>query len=241
MSSLSQMSRADIKREAKDTLRGKWGTAILVFIIYIAITMALSWTFIGPIILAPPLMVGLGILCLKLIRTGSADIENLFDGFKQFSQSFFTWLIMTLIIFAWSLLGIVSIIVGVAFSAASGNPGIFVLFMPIGFLLMVPAYMQYYSYSQWQFIIIDNPTLSATEVLKLSKQMMKGHRFEYFVLQLSFIGWLLLSVITLYIGMLWLAPYYYVSTAIYYEQLKGTDFQSDYTPSKATSKETLDF
>lgn len=241
MSSLSQMSRSEIKREAKDSLRGKWGTGILIFIIYIAIMSATGWTIIGPMALAPPLMVGLGVLALKLIRTGSADIENMFDGFKQFSLSFFTWLIMTLIIFAWSLLGIISIVVGVAFSAASGNPGAFALFMPIAFLLMIPAYMAYYSYSQWQFIIVDNPTLTAGEVLKLSKQMMKGHRFEFFVLQLSFIGWLILSVFTLYIGLLWLAPYYYVSTAVYYEQLKGTDLQSDYVAPKASQKETLDF
>jgi len=50
--------------------------------------------------------------------------------------------------------------------------------------------------------------------------MMKGHKWEYFVLVFSFIGWELLTIITLYIGQLWLNPYKKATYANYYLELK---------------------
>ena len=49
---------------------------------------------------------------------------------------------------------------------------------------------------------------------------MKGHRGKYILLQLSFIGWIILSVFTLYIGMLWIFPYMQISMICFYEALK---------------------
>ena len=51
--------------------------------------------------------------------------------------------------------------------------------------------------------------------------MMKGHKFDLFWLFLSFIGWILLSILTLGIGLLWLAPYMYTAQAAFYEDVKA--------------------
>ena len=51
--------------------------------------------------------------------------------------------------------------------------------------------------------------------------MMKGHKFDLFWLYLSFIGWILLSILTLGIGLLWLAPYMQTAMAAFYEDVKA--------------------
>jgi len=70
------------------------------------------------------------------------------------------------------------------------------------------------------YILNDNPTLGAMDALKASKQMMKGYKWKLFCLQLSFIGWCLLSIFTLFIGLLWLIPYIQASIAAFYQNLK---------------------
>ena len=70
------------------------------------------------------------------------------------------------------------------------------------------------------FIMLDNPDTEPLEALRKSKEMMIGHKMEFFVLQLSFIGWVLLSILTLGVGTLWLMPYMEVTNAKYYDKLK---------------------
>ena len=70
------------------------------------------------------------------------------------------------------------------------------------------------------YILSDSPELSAMDALKMSKKMMKGHKWKLFCLQLSFIGWGILGILSLYIGYLWLTPYMYASFANFYEDLK---------------------
>lgn len=87
-------------------------------------------------------------------------------------------------------------------------------------LFIIPGIMASYSYSMIFYILSDNPELSAMEALIKSKEMMMGFKWKLFCLHLSFIGWSLLSIITLGIGFLWLTPYMYSSIAIFYEDLK---------------------
>lgn len=61
------------------------------------------------------------------------------------------------------------------------------------------------------------------DVLRKSKELMKGHRFEYFVLGLSFLGWEILGLLTLGILYLWLIPYIQVTTANFYNKLLETN------------------
>ena len=71
--------------------------------------------------------------------------------------------------------------------------------------------------------------------LKLSAKMMKGHLWQFFLLNLSFIGWVLLALLTFGIGMLWLNPYIYTTWAHYYEDLK-----EEYEAMTAPVVETLE-
>ena len=87
-------------------------------------------------------------------------------------------------------------------------------------LLIVPGIVKFYAYSMTPYILVDNPELSANEAINLSQKMMKGHKFDLFFLQLSFIGWIFLSIFTFGIGLLWVMPYMMTAQAAFYQDIK---------------------
>lgn len=94
-------------------------------------------------------------------------------------------------------------------------------------LLIVPGIIKFYAYAMTPYILIDNPELSANQAINLSCKMMKGHKFDLFFLQLSFIGWAFLSVLTGGIGLLWLMPYMMSAQAAFYQDIKKNFSQTN--------------
>ena len=91
----------------------------------------------------------------------------------------------------------------------------------IGYIfLIVPGIILSYSYSLATFIMADNPYLTTTEVLRESRMLMKGNKLRLFCLHLSFIGYILLCILTLGIGFIWLTPYMNATYAAFYRQIK---------------------
>nr|WP_234005712.1 DUF975 family protein [Lactobacillus sp. CBA3606] len=96
-----------------------------------------------------------------------------------------------------------------------------------GLLLIVPGIIKSFAYSQTFYVYKDmlaatpagQPRPRFRDAITRSRQLMHGHKFEYFVLQLSFIGWAILSIMTFGIGQLWLTPYRYGVFANYYQNL----------------------
>lgn len=88
-------------------------------------------------------------------------------------------------------------------------------------LFFIPGIIKWFSYSMTPYILIDHPELSINEAITKSREIMNGHKMELFVLGLTFIGWFLLSLLTLGIGFLWLIPYYYATEAQFYRKIKG--------------------
>ena len=71
------------------------------------------------------------------------------------------------------------------------------------------------------YIAVEHPELSALETIDMSRQMMKGHVWDLFLLGLSFIGWVFLALLTLGIGFFWLVPYMQTTFAAFYGDLKA--------------------
>ncbi len=91
----------------------------------------------------------------------------------------------------------------------------------IGYIfLIVPGIILSYSYSMATFIMADNPYLTTTEVLRESRMLMKGNKLKLFCLHLSFIGYILLCILTLGIGFIWLTPYMNATYAAFYRKIK---------------------
>ena len=70
------------------------------------------------------------------------------------------------------------------------------------------------------YIIEDNPSISGSEAIKKSKEMMKGHKWELFVLLFSFFWWYLLCGITFGLAAIYVLPYINATMVNYYEKLK---------------------
>lgn len=88
-------------------------------------------------------------------------------------------------------------------------------------LLIIPGLIMSYAYALTPYILKDNPEIEPMEASARSREMMKGHKLELFLLHLSFIGWIVLSILTCGIGFLWLYPYIYTAQASFYENLKA--------------------
>ena len=84
---------------------------------------------------------------------------------------------------------------------------------------MIPGVIKAISYSQMFYLMADNPEMTAAEAQAKSMELMNGHKAEYFVLQLSFIGWIFLAALTLGILYIWLLPYMQTTYANYYRTL----------------------
>lgn len=74
-------------------------------------------------------------------------------------------------------------------------------------LFFFPGVVKAYSYSMVPYILGDNPNIGPKRAIQLSQDMTYGHKFDMFVLELSFIGWYLLGVLALGIGVLFVKPY----------------------------------
>lgn len=138
-----------------------------------------------------PLKVGISEFCLDAVN-GDAKFSTLVNGYKSnFFSNVWALLLKDIYVVLWSL------------------------------LLVVPGIVKAYEYSQVSFILAENPGISAKEALKMSKAMMKGNKWNAFVLDLSFMGWDILAAVTLGIlGVFYVEPYKLLTDAALYERLK---------------------
>jgi uncharacterized membrane protein len=220
----------ELATRARAGLDGNWGIAIGGLVVYTAILVALAFIpFLGGLIsfvISGPLIVGVSLFYLNLARRKPASIGQLFEGFKLFGNAFVAYLLIMLLILAWSLpafvVGIIAIVVGVK-GAMSGDVsalGPMVLLVPLIFVAMIPAMIAQFRYSQTYYLLCDVPDIGPLVAIQRSKQMMIGNKWKLFCLQLRFIGWALLCILTLGIGFLWLIPYMTVSISAFYDDVK---------------------
>nr|DAF49936.1 MAG TPA: Protein of unknown function (DUF975) [Siphoviridae sp. ctxvK3] len=87
-------------------------------------------------------------------------------------------------------------------------------------LFIIPGFVKAYEYSMIPYLLAENPNLSADEAFSLSKQMTTGQKMDLFVLDLSFIGWIILGLICCGIGILFVLPYPEATRAEVYLNLK---------------------
>lgn len=88
-------------------------------------------------------------------------------------------------------------------------------------LLIIPGIIKSFAYAMTPFIIKDYPELSANQAINLSMKMMKGRKFDLFWLMLSFLGWMVLCVLSLGIGLFWFLPYWQTTLAAFYQDVKN--------------------
>ena len=100
-------------------------------------------------------------------------------------------------------------------------------------LFIIPGMIKAISYSQATMIMLENPDMDIMTAIKESQKMMDGHKMEYFVLDLSFILWILLIAVTFGIASLWVTPYMQITMVNYYNALKN--------PNQSSAKVVLEY
>ena len=191
-----------------------------------------------------PIGFGFIISFIKLKRGENVEaFDFVTDGFSNFSRAWSISLNIILKMIIPIILIIVSFVILVNFSGVSLMRDMPDLTVPnqigttspilavIGGLLLIAssvyASIKGLLYSVSNFIAYDNPDMDAKSVVNESAKLMDGNRVNLFVLQLSFIGWVILGVFTLYIGYLWLIPYMQIATVYFYEALIGKDSSNE--------------
>lgn len=86
-------------------------------------------------------------------------------------------------------------------------------------LLIVPGIIAALSYAMTPFILEEHPELTASEAIRRSKELMRGHKTDLFILELTFIGWSLLCILTLNLGHIALNPYKNAAYAVFYREI----------------------
>ncbi len=93
-------------------------------------------------------------------------------------------------------------------------------------LLFFPGIVKSYAYRMVPYILADNPNIGARRAIELSNEMMRGHKWKMFVLDLSFLGWYLLGLLALFIGVLFVEPYRHATEAELYLVLRSNVIES---------------
>ncbi len=216
------MTISEIKATARERLDGKKKNAAIVIILFALVTGLISSiinkifpgksveimsgvvikqssTLASVIDYVVTLFFGLGLASyfMKITRGEEATFDEVFSKGKLLPKAI-----------------VISILAGILIA--------------LGFVaLIIPGIILAYAYSMITYIYLDNPDIGITDALKKSREMMKGHKFEFFCLGLSFIGWIILGIFTLGILYLWLVPYMNVAQVCFYESIKGNKEEKD--------------
>lgn len=195
----------EIVIEAREDLVGKWKEVVMISLIYcVVVAIALSLTgfsfFINLLAMfaIAPLYVGLNRYFLDVKAGIVGDYNVLFRWFKDgYLRVTLTYFMMSVYIILWTC------------------------------LLVVPGIIKCIAYSQTLFILASDDTIHPSAAIRKSQNMMRGNKMKYLLLNLRFIGWGLLAVLTLGIGFFWLLPYMATAMAGFYNDLKDNYIEED--------------
>lgn len=178
------------RREVKSLAKDQLKGNWVIAIILFLIYLVLMCSSLSRLLLGGLVSVGICTFTMNLAKNKKARINDLFSNFNIYLKTLGLYLLMLLI-------------VGIGY----------ILFIIPGIILTLML-------SQSLYILNDDNEKTITQCIKESANLMKGHKWEFFVLQLSFIGWGLLVVLTFGIAALWVQPYMWVTNANYYIKLK---------------------
>ncbi|CAM3174195.1 DUF975 family protein [Sporolactobacillus spathodeae] len=203
----------EIKHSARKSLSGHWAnTALLTLFSFILqqlvpfqfertvsgswLSQATPW-YTQPVefvysLLLVPFTVGITWLYIDLVRGQEPKISDTFHSYQSFR--------LTLKLVGTSLL-----------------VGIYVLLWSL--LLIIPGIYKGFAYAQTFYILKDHPEYSINEAITASRELMWKKKWKYFLLNLSFIGWLILGIITIGIALLWVVPYINASNSVFYNDI----------------------
>lgn len=228
------LDRVQLKYEAKAITKNAAVSAYLFTLLYLAIGLVISgidWLISGapqtqlvsyvedympefsmyleltePVLHLPTVVAGFLSIVLSLVsavlsagyilytmsvRRGIVTpYATMFDGFLFAGKIILLQIVISIFVFLWSL------------------------------LFVIPGIVKAYAYSMAYYIKLDHPDYGWNACITASRQMMDGHKWEKFVLDLSFLGWIIVGSLCLGVGTLWVTPYMEAANAQFYEYVR---------------------
>lgn len=194
-------TRAEIKAQAREQLKGNVWMIFLCMLVYFVISLALSFImeingffmlvgFVATFIVVPPIYLGIHMLFLDVTYGDAPSVSTLFRGFQQLGPSIILNLLVGIYTFLWTL------------------------------LFIIPGLIKQYSYYMAFYILAENPQMTPNEAITESREIMNGHKWDLFVLGLSFFPWILLFVFTFGIAGIYVIPYMQLTITNFYHNVK---------------------
>ncbi len=196
METIAMTSVRELKKQAWENLKGKRKTMGLVWLFYFGITLAcvlLCLIYIGTILqffLIPPFLIGMKMCFLKFVRNCPVKPGDVLDGIGHTGRAVSLYFVNSLLAGLWSL------------------------------LLVVPGIVKNYAYSMSFYVLADHPDMTQSDAREESERLMDGNKFRLFLLDISFLGWILLSLLTGGILLFWVQPYMQTAYVLFYKELK---------------------
>lgn len=170
-----------------------------------------------------PLSYGLIISMFRLNDDKDVSCIDFFnDGFSNFGKAWSVALNTLLKLILPVILVIICIFI-IVYGTFSQNSLLILSGSILYIAAIIYAIIKQYTYKLAIFILYDNPDISGKEAVNKSAELMKGKVGALFCLDLSFIGWGILSIFTFGIGILWLLPYQQIAEINFYRNLMGEE------------------
>ena len=198
--------RISYKKQACEQLKGKMKTPIIAFAITAAITAIAAGipqeNLDGTTGLILFLLISFinSVFFFAFLRIfiqiyntkAKAEFSDFVNSFSHFVKAFLGFLWFYLWVGLWSL------------------------------LFLIPGIVKAFSYSQMFFVLAENPKISVSKAMNISKVLTRNHKGDLFLMSLSFLGWEFLSLLTIFILQIWVKPYEVMS----YYALKEEAFRT---------------
>lgn len=211
------MLTKDIRRIAREHMKGSWGLSIgvaaiacllgglLVGTLFLPDEFTYRWNLsvssatqigikygvlgLASIVLGGVLQLGYAVFLLRQHDGQDLKLEVLFSQLDRFGTGFAQAFLRSLYTLLWSL------------------------------LFIIPGIVAAYRYAMTPFILAEHPELTASQAIARSKELMMGRKFDLFLLDLSFLGWVILAALTMNLGHLFLNPYRNAAYAVFYRNI----------------------
>lgn len=195
----------NLRSWGRQALSGYWSMAVLGTLLFVLLTampvLILNLFFdsevmekvsnLYEILVSGPITLGYTSFMMAIFRRKSTSAVEVFYGFEQFGKAFGLFLTVTLLTILWT------------------------------FLFIIPGIIASFRYAMAFYILADNPNIPIMDAIRESKRMMNGNKWKLFLLELSFIGWILIAALTAGIGFLWVMPYITAASVGFYEVARG--------------------
>ena len=180
---------------------GKWGMAVVATLVYLVIEGIIGCipfvSFIASLLVSLPLGYGFAVMLMNMMRGSDVKLDTMGEGFKDYGRILGTYLLITVYETLWML------------------------------LLIIPGIIKTYSYAMTAYLLKDHPELKFNAAIEESMRMMNGNKMRLFILDLTFIGWYMLGIITFGIGLLWVIPYHSSARIAFYQDLIAESYGSE--------------